>query len=228
MDGDDYCTRIDGVGPYCSKCTSEDFGCMDAVVEAGCRPDNVTTVADDTATSDPSATTPTMDSADDDDSATSSVEATSDPTTDPDSGESESTGEPPPVCNDGMLHPDEVCDGTNLDGYDCGRVGHEGGDLACDPETCEFDFDGCSSDIPVCGDGVVNQMSEICDINDFDEQTCDMQPGHGNKGELACTSECEIDASACCLDADEPCTANEQCCSGICNLLGLGEDKCTL
>ena len=219
-DGDVYCASIKDVGGFCSKCTAKDFGCVADVTKIGgdCRPDNVTTAADDDSSTDPSATSTPTDTIADDSATSTSASAT----TESDDSGSSTTGPPQPVCGNGMLEMGEVCDGTNLDGFTCELSGHENGTLACDDESCEYDYQGCTSQIPVCGDGVVNQMSERCDTSDFNGATCDDQPGHGNMGQLACTENCMIDPTGCCRDADEPCELNSQCCSGLCGVLEQG------
>lgn len=48
------------------------------------------------------------------------------------------------VCNDGILDsPPESCDGSNLVGKTCANSGYATGTLACDNQTCGFDFSGC-------------------------------------------------------------------------------------
>lgn len=227
-DGNTYCMQKHEL-PYCSACNAKVDGCVMASTQSDipseCRPSNVTTVADDDTSADPTSVSTSSDSIADD-TASTSTSTPSDSTSLDDEGASSESGPAPPVCNNDILEQHEVCDGTDLNGQTCQSTGHGDGELACDPATCEYDFDGCDSDIPVCGDGVVNQTSEfeVCDGEDFDDQTCGGQPGHGNAGELACTDDCQIDASGCCLDNGEPCELNTQCCSGLCGLLEQGPD----
>jgi len=49
----------------------------------------------------------------------------------------------PGVCGDGMINPNEQCDGANLNGFDCMSLGAGGGTLACDPMSCTFDTSMC-------------------------------------------------------------------------------------
>lgn len=48
-------------------------------------------------------------------------------------------------CGDGMIGPDELCDGANLQGFDCESLGFSGGTLGCDPITCTFDASACNA-----------------------------------------------------------------------------------
>jgi len=56
-----------------------------------------------------------------------------------DSG-SESTGD---TCGDGEVQPLELCDGEDLQGFDCQSLRFLDGVLACDPVTCVFDVSQC-------------------------------------------------------------------------------------
>jgi hypothetical protein len=207
---DQYCAQIQSVGEFCSKCTAENFGCVAALAEidADCRPDGATSVADDGNTDD-SATVSTSAAADD---------APMTSTSGADSTEG-STGPPQPVCGNEIIEDGEQCDGSIGD-HDCDEFDHGNmGRLLCDPTTCEWDFTQCSSPEAFCGDRVVNETSEECDTDDFDLQDCDSIPGYGNgTGVLMCTATCDIDPSACCLDDGQACTEAAQCC----NVLGCG------
>lgn len=219
-DPDQYCASIEMVGEFCSKCTAEHYGCVAdlTTIDPDCRPDGATSVADDGSTDD-SATTPmTETTTGDDDSANTS---TADVSTDA-GASSDTTGQPDPVCGNGVVEGDEVCDGS-VGEYDCQSLGHGSkGTLLCDSRTCEYDFSQCSNPAAVCGDGVINTMAEEgkCDMTDFDGADCDSVPGYGvGGGELACTRDCTIDPSACCLDSGQVCTVAADCCSNLCNAL---------
>lgn len=88
---------------------------------------------------------------------------------------------------------------------------------------------------PYCGDGVVNQESEDCDISDFAGKTC-KSFGY-DYGTLSCTSDCKIITSGCgyystspsqtssfssviqvetCKNLSESCSSNSECCSNYC------------
>jgi cysteine-rich repeat protein len=78
------------------------------------------------------------------------------------------------VCGDGIVIAGEQCDdGNNVDGDGCsaacGIEARCGDGIVTAGEECDdgnnIDGDGCSATCraPVCGDGVVNQPSELCD-----------------------------------------------------------------
>ena len=52
------------------------------------------------------------------------------------------TGGPPPTCGDGVLDPDEACDGGQLAGESCQSLGWDMGGLSCTP-ACEFNLIDC-------------------------------------------------------------------------------------
>jgi cysteine-rich repeat protein len=99
------------------------------------------------------------------------------------SSETTETGEPDPVCGNGVVEAGEACDDGNDDDTDectsacaaaaCGdgfvQVGVEG----CDDGNTE-DGDGCSSSCTMesCGDGAVQGMEECDDGNAVDADAC--------------------------------------------------------
>jgi len=70
----------------------------------------------------------------------------------------------PPLtsCGNGVRESGEQCDGTDLGGFDCGKLGFQAGTgtLGC-TAGCKFDTSGCVAN-PVCGDGIV-EPPEQCD-----------------------------------------------------------------
>jgi hypothetical protein len=159
------------------------LACSTLLVLAGCsNPDErgidvgaSTTDADETAessgaTDDP--TTGTSTTEDTDDGST-----TSNPTG-PDTDDS-------PVCGDGIVNGDEVCDDGINDGShgscldDCsGLAEHCGdgivnGDEVCDDGVNDGSYEGCAADCeslgPFCGDGVVQGEHETCDDGEHNE-----------------------------------------------------------
>lgn len=88
-----------------------------------------------------------------------------------------------PLCGNGIVDTGEACD----DGVNDGSYG------GCEP--------GCLALAPFCGDGVVNDLSEVCDGTDFGALTCDAS-GFPGGGTLTCTDCHDIDASLCCQDGD--------------------------
>lgn len=99
-------------------------------------------------------------------------------------------------CGNGVVDPGEVCDGSNLDGYDCIDFGWEGGTLTCSSDCTEFSEATCSNG--VCGNGVIEDGEE-CDGIDLGGETC-MTQGFV-AGTLTCSG-CVFDTSACSNMAD--------------------------
>jgi hypothetical protein len=100
-----------------------------------------------------------------------------------------------PICGDNLRNqPFEVCDGTDLASQTCKTQGFAAGNLACAGDCRTFNVSGCSAD-PTCGDGVVNQPSELCDLSDLRGQSC-LSLGLGG-GILRCAADCNLDTSQC-------------------------------
>ncbi len=101
----------------------------------------------------------------------------------------------PPVCGDDLRNQSfEVCDGTDLAAESCESLGFASGSLACAAACLSFDVSGCNADA-ACGDGVVNQPGELCDLSDLNGATC-QSLGLGG-GILACAPDCNLDTSRC-------------------------------
>jgi hypothetical protein len=99
----------------------------------------------------------------------------------------------PAECGDGFISDGEDCDGNDLDGTTCADLGWAGGQLACDPNSCQWDTSDCNDD--PCGDGNVD-IGEQCDGNNLNGFTCE-DLGY-NGGVLACDPvTCTYDASGC-------------------------------
>jgi beta-lactamase superfamily II metal-dependent hydrolase len=69
-----------------------------------------------------------------------------------------------PFCGDGKVRGNEQCDGADLDGQTCQALGFGGGTLDCAVD-CTFDTGACTGGVPVCGDGVVEDVEE-CEAAD--------------------------------------------------------------
>lgn len=54
-----------------------------------------------------------------------------------------------PVCGDGIVEGEEVCDGADLGGESCVSQGYDSGVLNCLPDCTGFDYSGCEVDNPV-------------------------------------------------------------------------------
>ncbi|MFC1482445.1 DUF4215 domain-containing protein, partial [Myxococcota bacterium] len=75
-----------------------------------------------------------------------------------------------PVCGDGIVNGEDLCDQDDLAGESCESMGFYRGTLACTPE-CTFDLSDCEG---VCGDGVadVSDGEECDDANASNEDAC--------------------------------------------------------
>ncbi|HTG33743.1 MAG TPA: MopE-related protein [Thermoanaerobaculia bacterium] len=101
----------------------------------------------------------------------------------------------PPACGDNLRNqPFEICDGTDLASQTCKAQGFAAGALGCATDCRSFNTGGCNT-TPTCGDGEVNQPSELCDLSDLRGQSC---PSLGlGSGTLRCAADCHLDASQC-------------------------------
>ncbi len=94
-------------------------------------------------------------------------------------------------CGNGVADEGEVCDGVDLRGQTCERLGFQGGTLAC-RNTCNyFDTSNC---VTTCGDGLAGG-AEACDGTDLSNETCLSLGYYG--GDLSCTSGCQYNFSSC-------------------------------
>ncbi len=115
-------------------------------------------------------------------------------------------------CGDGVIQAtyQEECDRTQLDGQTCVSQGHYPGTLACDPDTCQFDFAGCAGR---CGDGVIqSSYGEACDSSALGGQTCEGLGLHA--GTLTCGANCQFVTTGCggsCGDGVAQTTFGEDC-----------------
>lgn len=115
-------------------------------------------------------------------------------------------------CGDDNQEGTEVCDGTDVSAETCVSQGFVSGPLGCAANCMAYDFSACET----CGDGVADPGEE-CDGADLNGGDCATAEGPGNIGPLTCDGGCNYDITACCLDDDEPCGSNAQCCSGDCS-----------
>lgn len=112
------------------------------------------------------------------------------------------------LCGDGVAGADEVCDGADLHGLDCERVGFFEGTLTCRGD-CTLDTSGCAER---CGNGTL-EAGEDCDGGNLAGQTCQ---GLGlGAGVLACGSDCAWNLTGCpgcgngVLEAGEACDGTD-------------------
>jgi len=138
----------------------------------------------------------------------------------------------PEVCGDGVIDPDEDCDGEELGGQTCQGLGFEGGDLAC--QNCFFDTSACDGIPELCGNGAIDP-DEDCDGDMLGYATCEALGFAG--GELGCQN-CFFNTSGCvpvrpedcgngAIDPDEDCDGDNLG-YATCEALGLGFDGGTL
>ena len=92
-------------------------------------------------------------------------------------------------CGNGVMGPDEACDGTNLGGATCSDFGLPG-TLACGLD-CRVDLSGCTA---VCGNGV-EEGAEQCDGADHGGVTC--TTAGFRSGPIGCHPDCSFDFSEC-------------------------------
>jgi hypothetical protein len=92
------------------------------------------------------------------------------------------------LCGNGQIDAGEECDGSNLDGRDCGDFDFVGGTLRC--TQCRFDITDCTD----CGNDIIDQ-GEACDGTNLGGQTC-ARLGF-TRGTLVCAASCTLDVSGC-------------------------------
>ena len=110
-------------------------------------------------------------------------------------------------CGNGKIDDGESCDGTLFFGGndECAKYdsqSYSGGQLKCNPTTCDIDVSACvkKAEAPKCGNGQLDP-GEICDGTTFASgvSTCNAYaPTTYKKGQLKCGSDCKtVDTSAC-------------------------------
>ena len=127
------------------------------------------------------------------------------------------------TCGDGVVNQvSEYCDGTAFKNGKSAcsywNSAYTSGEMKC-TSSCTLDESACIAQAdPVCGDGILNQTDEECDLLAFDPSwnTCEkVDPKYGG-GTLKCTKTCEIDDSSCILKSKIDCgngklDDNEEC-----------------
>lgn len=139
-------------------------------------------------------------------STSSGTDPTTTGTTSAQTGTTDSSGAPettepttdgttaPSLCDNGILDPNEACDGVDLDDHTCISQGFDGGTLSCDP-TCQFDSGECYTKFD-CGDGTGIDPGLKCDANPDcanakDEEGCTCGDGIVGGDELCDAGDCE-------------------------------------
>jgi hypothetical protein len=109
---------------------------------------------------------------------------------------------------------EEECDGLDLQSKQCSDFGfYTGGSLGCTTD-CQFDFNACTGPPTVCGDGVINDVDEVCDGTDLGGHSC--QSEGFLSGDLKCNPTCNA------FDYRE-CNLNPICGDGALNRI---EEEC--
>lgn len=96
------------------------------------------------------------------------------------------------VCGNGILEPNEECEGFELRGATCDSLGLSVGLMKCGAD-CKLDTTGCGGK---CGDGQI-QGSEQCDGANLNGKTCAALLGGEATGTLSCSSDCHFIIDAC-------------------------------
>jgi hypothetical protein len=221
QDGDVYCVAKYEAGAFCSKCEAKHDGCSNlADIKPECRPDNVTTAADDDTSADPTSMSMASDSIADDDGATSTTSTSIDSTNDDDGGSSSSGGVELPHCGNNIRDTmDENCDGVDQPDETCEDVGLMGGkmgsDIGCYPpgsdNECRYDLSLCAN-TETCNNKLI-EGNEQCEDGVPIEVTCaDLSPNFID-GQPTC-SDCMFNTTSCteCIPNNQPCTSSAQCC----------------
>ena len=119
------------------------------------------------------------------------------------STESDSGGSVP-VCGDGVVEGDEVCESTDLNGESCVSLGFGGGVIGCQVTCEDYDVLGCS----VCGDAMV-ETGEDCEGEVPQGVSCDSLGFE--EGEVVCGKDCQFDTTGCSICGDGVQRGPEQC-----------------
>ena len=134
-------------------------------------------------------------------------------------------------CGNGVLDPNEECDGVELDAQSCDSFGFEGGTLLCSAQ-CSYDTSMCDA-AAVCGDGLKVE-SEACDCGvgpcsaaQLGNVSCTALASPNGPmysgGVLACTAaSCTLDVAGCTYCGDGTRNGLEPC-EGV----DLGGQSCT-
>lgn len=106
-------------------------------------------------------------------------------------------------CGDGEQVGDEACDGADLGGESCVKLGFEGGTLSCTPD-CEFNKAKCTGG-GRCGDGNCGAGEDSCDCPQDcpdDPNSCSPCQCGNSGGNCYCDARCVQNGDCC---ADGPC-----------------------
>lgn len=102
------------------------------------------------------------------------------------------------TCGDGIVQPNEVCDGLKLNDRTCATEVGAGstGILRCNSTCSGFDKSSCTAST-TCNNGVL-EKGEVCDLANVGSATCESEVGAGSKGVLLCGHDCTyLNRSGC-------------------------------
>lgn len=77
----------------------------------------------------------------------------------------------PLTCGDGIVQDGEVCDSAALAGETCEGLGFGAGTLLCADDCLSYNAAECGAG-PSCGNGVLDDPNEVCDVESFGGATC--------------------------------------------------------
>ncbi len=129
------------------------------------------------------------------------------------------------MCGNGILDPNEECEGDDLDAQTCESFGYDGGQLGCTAD-CSYDTSQCNA-AAICGDGQIDaDKGESCDCGQQGSNCTPAQLGGVScinfdspkgvpfgGGTLTCNSPsaCSYDISACTYCGDNKRNGSEDC-----------------
>jgi len=120
-----------------------------------------------------------------------------------------------PRCGDDVADNGELCDGADLKGLSCESMNLGSGTVVCQPDCGGFDISGCDGGGD-CGNGVIDDPSEVCDGGDVGGETCTSLGYYS--GTLTCLPDCsDYDVGLCLQQTGQPCTEDAQCQGGVCH-----------
>jgi cysteine-rich repeat protein len=107
-------------------------------------------------------------------------------------------------CRNGIIDPGESCEPDIALSLDCSDFGYFGGDVYCDPFTCQISTEYCDCVEGFCGDGTINSGQETCDGDDWGQIERCSQIGDFTGGSLSCGDDCSFDTTGCNFDNNCP------------------------
>jgi len=146
------------------------------------------------------------------------------------------------TCGNGIVESGESCDGTELNGETCATIeGYTGGELACQPGLCQWEYAGCfscgnneceldqgetSSNCPgdcECGDMVCDHSTEdtISCANDCicGDGNCEDHPMFARENHTTCPTDCPCGDGFCAWgDTNALCPTDCNCGNGRCDI----------